>query len=254
MDNDNQYGTLSMQKYVLPILKEIDLICRNNGIRYTIIDGTLLGAVRHKGFIPWDDDVDIAFDRDNYNKFLDIAFLQLSNQYTIVYDTWIRRITRKDNPNLGKSIPEGCVDLFVFDNIPLSLWKRTLKCFIIKLLQGMLKTKVQYRDYTLKYRILLFCTSSLGKLIKKEKKQYWYEKVSQWGNKTTTEYINRFDDLFRNISNMKHNANLLDEYIDLEFEGYPLMALSSWDNFLKDYYGEYMKLPPISERKPQHIE
>lgn len=57
----------------LKLLKEIDRICRKYRIQYMLDSGTLLGAVRHKGFIPWDDDADVVFTRPNYEKFLKVA-------------------------------------------------------------------------------------------------------------------------------------------------------------------------------------
>lgn len=65
----DQYGTKSVQEYVLPILETIDTICRENHIEYSLMGGGLLGAVRHGGFIPWDDDLDIVFSRQEYQRF-----------------------------------------------------------------------------------------------------------------------------------------------------------------------------------------
>ena len=79
MDTDNKYGMLDAQKEFLPILDHIDAICKKNHINYTISDGTLIGAVRHKGFVPWDDDIDISFDRTDYNKFIKVFYLNMNN-------------------------------------------------------------------------------------------------------------------------------------------------------------------------------
>ena len=70
-----------LQLVELEILLEVDRVCRENGIEYFLDGGTAVGAVRHGGFIPWDDDVDIGMTRENYEKFLEIAPEKLKNDY-----------------------------------------------------------------------------------------------------------------------------------------------------------------------------
>lgn len=70
-----------LQKIELEILKKIDEVCKKHNIKYWIDSGTLLGAVRHKGFIPWDDDIDIAMLREDYEKFLKVAQKDFGNEY-----------------------------------------------------------------------------------------------------------------------------------------------------------------------------
>ena len=111
MDIKNQYGTLEMQLYELENLKDFDTFCRQHNICYSLAGGTLLGAVRHGGFIPWDDDIDVMLDRVNYEKFLQEAESSLPEKYEIIQRIWIKRITRKDNPKKDKE--EGCIDLLL---------------------------------------------------------------------------------------------------------------------------------------------
>ena len=68
----------------LEVLKEVDRICRKHGIQYLLDAGTLIGAVRHHGFIPWDDDVDIAFLRQDYEKFIKVAKKELPDRKSVV--------------------------------------------------------------------------------------------------------------------------------------------------------------------------
>ncbi len=79
----NDYGNLELHQVLLRAMKDIDQICRKNDIRYFLHAGTLLGAANHKGFIPWDDDVDISMLRSDYDKFLEIVQLQYSQYYFV---------------------------------------------------------------------------------------------------------------------------------------------------------------------------
>ena len=72
---------LKVQPILLDMVKEISRVCEENGIRYFLYRGTFLGAVRHRGFIPWDDDMDVAMPRKDYEKFCRIAPEKLGNQY-----------------------------------------------------------------------------------------------------------------------------------------------------------------------------
>ena len=81
---DNSYGMLALQKANLYILQEIDRICTKYKINYTLDSGTLLGAIRHGGFIPWDDDADIAMTRANFESFRKIVKRELSDKLEFI--------------------------------------------------------------------------------------------------------------------------------------------------------------------------
>ena len=142
IDVENKYGTKDVQEYLLPILKDLDALCRENDIKYSMMGGGLLGTVRHKGFIPWDDDLDLIFDRENYDKFLKVCETKLPDEYMVTNSIWIKRITRKDNPRLKEE--EGCIDLFVFDNVPDDSFKKKTKNLKLMILQGMMKVNIPY--------------------------------------------------------------------------------------------------------------
>ena len=99
MDKDNTYGNLSFHKKYLTEIKAFHEFCKCNGIKYSLSGGTLLGAIRHKGFIPWDDDMDVMFTRKEYDKFLTtIKDHPLEGYDVLCGNYWVKRFTAKDNP------------------------------------------------------------------------------------------------------------------------------------------------------------
>ena len=119
-----------LQNVQLEILSDFIDICEKNNLDYFLVFGTALGAVRHKGFIPWDDDVDVGMLREDYNKFLEIAKTQLSNKYEILtpltnkeYACSVTHFEKKNTsfiPETSKDLKCNMginIDIFAFDNI-----------------------------------------------------------------------------------------------------------------------------------------
>ena len=245
------YHTEEIQSYLLSIMVDLDRFCRENKIRYSLFGGGLLGAVRHKGFIPWDDDLDIIFDRENFERFMSLLS-RLPEQYTVTSDIWVRRITRKDNPRINERI--GCIDLFVFDNVPDSAFFAKLKNLTLKIIQGMMKGKLRYRDFGFIQKIQVWGTHVLGKLFTYPAKLRMYDRVSQWGNKKPTKYINNYVTYYDMISKMRYSPQVLDGFKDMEFEGHMFSVLSHYDLALRTQFGnDYMT--PIAEefRTQKHL-
>ncbi|MBO4651708.1 MAG: LicD family protein [Lachnospiraceae bacterium] len=248
--NSDPYGIKDMQEYLLKILVDIDDFCKRNEINYSLNGGTLLGAIRHKGFIPWDDDADIMFDRKNYEKFIERFQQNQPDEYEIIGDTWVKRVTRKDNPR--KQMDEGCVDLFVMDNIPNNPVVSKVKNFTLKALQGMLKKKIDYRQYKGINKVLVAITHVMGKPFGTKFKQKMYMSVSKWGNRKKTKKKNIYNSMFRQIGLFEYSQDMMDNYIDVEFENTELRGISDYHQYLTVAYGDYMKLPPVEKRRPMH--
>lgn len=252
MNNDEldiSYPQLKINKGImLEYLSYVDKICRDNNIEYSLVAGTLLGAVRHKGFIPWDDDVDIALPRSDYERLIKIMSEPKEGFY-IEKDLWIYRL--KNSNHLEKD-PPLMLDIFTFDNVPDGKIHYLCKKLVILMLQGMIKKNPNYKKYSFGGKILSFVTQCLGMVFASRSKNRAYDRVIQWGNRNETRYVNAFNMGYEAI-NQRLPQKILGNYKDIQFEGLTLRAITDTDTYLTVRYGEYMKFPPEEQRVPVHL-
>lgn len=245
---NNKIRTLQLE--LLEMMKFFDGFCRSNNIKYSLGYGSLLGAVRHKGFIPWDDDLDIIVDRDNHNKIIEAVNRDGLGKYQLIRDLWIPRVAKQFSLDGKNGLL--CIDILVFDNKPDTRIKSSLKLFSVLVLQGMLKKGIN-KKRSLLSRLLSIITLAIGKLFPVSVKQSWYEIVSQWGNGKRTKMLKPYHGEFMDLMNEEHRSDFLEHYVDLDFEGCRFMCVKEWDLVLRETFGDYMELPPIEERVPKHI-
>ena len=148
--------------------------------------------------------------------------------------------------------PEGCIDLFVFDYVPENPRKEKRQVFLLRLLQGMIKTKVIYEGFSLPKKVMLFGSHAIGKLFSRKTKQRWYDSISQWGDHENASLIARYNGSYKGVGNARYPADIISEYENIQFEGLQFMALKGWDKFLSIMYGDYMKVPEKSKRITTH--
>ena len=151
IEND-KYGVRGRQLELLSMLKEVAAILEENEIKYSLCAGTLLGAVRRDGFIPWDDDVDIMVDRENYAKIIKL-FEEKSSDLPFALNRilWLYRI--QDKNDKSGSLKNPTIDVFVIDNCPDNSFVRKFKMLSIMMLQGMMKSDNDYKKFSLFYKI-----------------------------------------------------------------------------------------------------
>jgi lipopolysaccharide cholinephosphotransferase len=257
----------------LKMLKEIDRICRKYKIRYSLDSGTLLGAIRHGGFIPWDDDVDVVFTRSNYEAFAKVARRELPDGMSFVepneyhggkafYD-FVSRVLYEKSQKFEESdkmefyddkISKLCVDLFVADDLPdgklAKLLTKLSHCIIYGLALGH-RYKINYSDYQGVMKATVFVLSGIGRLIPFSVTYRVWKSLCRKDKKKNT-HLYFYSTYAPNYFHVEMEKSDMDKVADTAFDGATLMIMEGWDAYLKQVYGDYMTLPPEEKRIPEH--
>lgn len=259
-----------LQLNELALLVEVDRVCRKNNIKYTLAGGTMLGAVRHKGFIPWDDDADLRFTRKEYEKFYKACEKDLDKEHFFLQDyrtdpnyRWgygKMRLNGTEYIRLGQEhmhyVTGVNVDIFITDNIPDSNFGKVIQYFLAFCIRkvlyselGMIREKGAMKR--LWYRILYciprnWCFSAYNLIVKNPNKKNTKLGACMTFGEAALSKINLFDRV------RKHGTpnSFYNEYCELEFEGMKFYVVKEWDEWLRRTYGDYMQLPPLEQRKP----
>lgn len=237
------------QLQAVNLMKDVHEILTANSIEYAISEGSLIGAIRHNGFIPWDDDIDIIMDRKNLNKMLEV--IDAEEGYKIQRELWVYRIRRENE--IPDDSNKEVIDVLVMDNVPDEPLKKKMKAARIKILQGMIKKDIHYGNFSILYKICLFGTHVLGKLFSHEHKCRMYDRVAMIGDDSPTEYISCYYYQFKNIG-LEYRNDILDKFELHQFEDTEFFIPSAYDHILTKQYGDYMTLPDEVEQVPTHID
>lgn len=246
------------------LLRAIDKICKENGFWYSLGYGSLLGAIRHKGFIPWDDDIDVIMFRDDYEKFISYVkaqkkcpWLSIIDGDTSVYYYPFAKIV--NNETIAKQndtvVEHGLwIDIFPLDKTPVDE-----KCS-----HKFLKKNKFLRDWILAsvtdFRHVGLSKKSVAKFILSIASHLWGVRNLY---KFTVEYNKKFEGYDSNyvaclstpyVTNERFCIDDIIEVVDLEFEHEKFKGIKNWDLYLKQLYGDYMTLPPIEKRRTHELE
>ena len=229
------------QQQLLSLLCDVDAICRQFDIKYTLQGGTLLGAVRENGFISWDDDIDLAMSRKNYERFKEI-FPKQSREYSLLegYVGGALQIISKENPYIS-------ADIFVYDYITENKFLQKIRIYGLIILQALLKTKETIKltsieeHSALKYNIYRF-VSFLGRPIPQKAKMLFYKWFSKNAFDGKKAYIHMSNDSARYLHRIIP-AEYLDNLIEQPFEEHNFFIFKNYDAVLKISYGEDYMTP-----------
>lgn len=252
-----------LKKIQLKILDNINDFCHENNINYWIDCGTLLGAIRHSGYIPWDDDIDIGMLRDDYNKFMELynksntqyKFLALenSNDYYFPFGKVIDTNTILYEPDEKTGIKIGVyVDIFVYDNAP-DDDKKCQQMFNKRILYNKLRTAQLYPNLydhsSYKKKIMRFFLNIYLKFLPKN---YYTKKMI----KNSKRYINiqtKRVGNFTSEAKVVADKSIFDSFTQVTFEKKKYPAPTKYDEWLTLFYGNYMKLPPKEKQVSHHF-
>ncbi|OWV26301.1 hypothetical protein B7988_06875 [Fibrobacter sp. UWB1] len=257
-----------LQEFSLNILKDVHGFCKQNNIKYSLAYGTLIGALRHKGFIPWDDDIDIIMPREEFNRFCQ---MYASDKYHLISpampECWLgfARVCDMDRtlaktPSMWCSYDTGVwIDIFPVDGVSddfdefkknisygYDLWINQQRCrdtrhSFSKRLSLLYNIKLAVK------KIVRLGGKNLEKynnLLKENAQRYKFGETNHWSQ------IVCLDD---GVKNYQHIDDFRD-VVEVPFEDSIFYAMNGYDRFLRNIYGDYMELPPVEDQKPKQSE
>lgn len=254
-----------IKKIELDILLKFYEFCSQHGLRFYLAGGTLLGAVRHKGFIPWDDDIDVCMPRPDYEKLISSFSMQgenltLRRRGIDGFDAPFAKLVRTDtlvkheffNSEIDRHI---WIDIFPVDGLPDDIDKVKAiyrQCDIYRLIYYKTdivlgKGKTTFRKYA-KYII-----KPLAKLYGRKRCIDNIEKIAARVPYEEANYVGAITWGLYGLGERMLKSEF-EKPVEVTFEGHIFPTFSCWDSYLHGLYGNYMELPPIEKRKTHEME
>ncbi len=247
----------------LEILGVTAKFCEEHGIKYWLNSGTLIGTIRHKGYIPWDDDIDIGMLRVDYDKFMaafngyserykavcfendnsyPFAFAKIMDTHTVLYEP----------DEKGRKMCVN-IDLFFYDNCPEDkeaeddMFRKRNIFYICNVAR---QARIFQRPKGNLLRRL--CVYALRTAVRVFPRSYFVRKIIENSRRYQNAETKRIGD-FVGTRRMTCDKRVFDSFIDAEFEGRTYKIPAKYDEYLRELYGDYTQLPPPEERVSTHI-
>ena len=260
-----------LQLTELEILKDVIRICEEENLRYFLMGGTFLGAVRHKGFIPWDDDIDIGMPREDYEKFFEIAQEKLKDSYLYknfkkgnektIYFSRVedQNMQIEDQSAIKKRTRNAWIDIFPLDGMPDNpIIRKVRQCrllFARLLLQYsqfsiIVNQDLPNRPFVEKVLIKIGNIFNFEKHLKTEKCLYKLDMLLKKNSYDNSKYVVNFMGAYKFREMFKKETY---DHTDVyNFETERVVAPKDYDFVLTQMYGDYMKIPPEHEQNKHH--
>ena len=250
------------KKVELDILESVASFCEENGIRYFLAYGTLIGALRHKGFIPWDDDIDIQMPREDYNRLISSFNEKKHNpnlclvpphdpksRHPIVKIIDVRTVKIEEGVDYSAGSLGVDIDIFPIDGQPdnevdYQQWYKKLRRLYAFYTYSIMSSRGGSLKKRLLFSLIKMCMSR--RYVKKRAdslhKKYPYE---------SSKYLGTIESAFNSIGN-RVERECFSDFVLVEFEGKQFRAPIGYDAILTKIYGDYMQLPPEEKRVSHH--
>lgn len=246
----------------LEILLYFDEFCKKQTLRYSLCGGTLLGAIRHKGFIPWDDDIDVMMPRPDYERLIllwsdtniyQLRSIRLNNLLLPFSKIANKRIQVESKMDDGTINTNLWIDIFPVDGLPENnneiqniyrdtfIFRRLLYISSARLGEGQTPLK-KYSKYILKPLVNAYGRKRLVQNIEKLALRYSYETSKIVGSIAWGQSIGE-----------QMDKKSFEQLIAVDFEGHILRAMSCWHKYLSGMYGDYMIIPPEGSKKSHRM-
>lgn len=267
-ENIKEITLRDIQNAALEMLVEFVRVCNDNGLKYYISGGTYLGAVRHKGFIPWDDDVDVAMPRNDFNKLLELNSTCFKHNFKLIHYTKCQNVIHhcgkleRDDFQLidhTASIPRKVnlwIDIFPLDGLPDNLVVRKIHEWRLLYLRGMFKLSLfdtivnqSNKDRPIYENIVIFIAQHVkfDKVLSPYKRLRALDHALSKYDFYNSQYVMNFMGSYK-LKSVMNKDKIYGHDTYYCFENYKFRGPQNYDEYLTQIYGDYMKLPPVEKR------